>query len=77
MNGLPSVQMLAGIDGVELHGANGYLIDQFLQDNTNHRSDGYGGSVENRTRFLLEITDKLVRRLAQPASAYACHRSAP
>lgn len=47
----------AGFDGVEIHAANGYLIDQFLQDSTNHRSDAYGGSVENRARFLLEITD--------------------
>ena len=47
----------AGFDGVEIHGANGYLIDQFLQDSTNHRTDGYGGSVENRARFLLEITE--------------------
>ncbi|WP_258725848.1 alkene reductase [Cellulomonas sp. NS3] len=47
----------AGFDGVELHAANGYLIDQFLQDSTNHRTDHYGGSVENRARFLLEITD--------------------
>jgi 2,4-dienoyl-CoA reductase-like NADH-dependent reductase (Old Yellow Enzyme family) len=47
----------AGFDGVEIHAANGYLIDQFLQDSTNHRSDRYGGSVENRARFLLEITD--------------------
>ena len=50
----------AGFDGVELHGANGYLIDQFLQDNSNIRSDDYGGSVENRARFLLEIVDALV-----------------
>ncbi|MGP5036133.1 alkene reductase [Brachybacterium alimentarium] len=47
----------AGFDGVEIHGANGYLIDQFLQDSTNHRQDRYGGTVENRARFLLEITD--------------------
>ena len=47
----------AGFDGVEIHAANGYLIDQFLQDSTNHRTDGYGGSVENRARFLLEITE--------------------
>ena len=50
----------AGFDGVEIHGANGYLIDQFLQDSTNLREDGYGGSVENRMRFLLEVVDAVV-----------------
>ena len=45
----------AGFDGIEVHAANGYLIDQFLRDGTNHRTDTYGGSVQNRTRFLLEI----------------------
>lgn len=47
----------AGFDGVEVHGANGYLIDQFLQSKTNHRTDHYGGSVENRYRLLREILD--------------------
>jgi N-ethylmaleimide reductase len=47
----------AGFDGVEVHGANGYLIDQFLQDNSNRRTDAYGGSVENRARFLLEVVE--------------------
>ncbi|WP_040577235.1 alkene reductase [Methylopila sp. M107] len=46
----------AGFDGVEVHAANGYLIDQFLRDSTNTRADAYGGSVENRTRFLAEAT---------------------
>jgi 2,4-dienoyl-CoA reductase-like NADH-dependent reductase (Old Yellow Enzyme family) len=50
----------AGFDGVEIHGANGYLIDQFLQDSTNLRDDEYGGSVENRMRFMLEVTDAVV-----------------
>ena len=50
----------AGFDGVELHGANGYLPDQFLRDGTNRRTDAYGGSVENRSRFLLEITRTLI-----------------
>jgi len=46
----------AGFDGVEIHGANGYLIDQFLRSGTNQRADEYGGSAENRCRFLLEVT---------------------
>lgn len=50
----------AGFDGVEIHGANGYLPDQFLQDGTNKRTDEYGGSIENRARFLLEITQATI-----------------
>ena len=49
--------LAAGFDGVEIHGANGYLIDQFLRDGTNRRTDRYGGSLENRARFLLEVTE--------------------
>lgn len=49
----------AGFDGVELHGANGYLPDQFLQDSSNKRTDFYGGSIENRARFFLEIMDAI------------------
>jgi len=52
--------LAAGFDGVEIHGANGYLLDQFLQDRSNQRSDDYGGSVENRARLLLEVTDAVV-----------------
>jgi N-ethylmaleimide reductase len=55
--------MAAGFDGVELHAANGYLPDQFLQDGSNKRTDSYGGSIQNRSRFLLEIVDALVFRL--------------
>ncbi len=50
----------AGFDGVEIHGANGYLLDQFLQDSSNKRDDGYGGSIENRARLMLEVTDAVV-----------------
>ena len=51
----------AGFDGVEVHAANGYLIDQFLRDGSNQRSDAYGGSIENRARFLLEVTAAVVQ----------------
>lgn len=50
----------AGFDGVEVHGANGYLLDQFLQDSTNHRTDQYGGPIENRARLMLEVTDACI-----------------
>ena len=52
--------MTAGFDGVEIHGANGYLLDQFLQDGSNHRTDEYGGAIENRARLMLEVTDAVV-----------------
>ncbi|WP_088346127.1 MULTISPECIES: alkene reductase [Rhodomicrobium] len=52
--------MEAGFDGVEIHGANGYLLDQFLQDISNHREDGYGGPVENRARLMLEVADAVI-----------------
>ena len=50
----------AGFDGVEIHGANGYLIEQFLQSHTNLRTDQYGGGIENRTRFLMEVTKAVI-----------------
>jgi N-ethylmaleimide reductase len=52
--------LVAGFDGVEVHGANSYLLDQFLQDGSNQRTDLYGGSIENRTRLLLEVTQAVV-----------------
>lgn len=52
--------LAAGFDGVEIHSANGYLLDQFLQDGTNKRTDKYGGSIENRVRLLLEVTEAVV-----------------
>lgn len=50
----------AGFDGVEIHGANGYLLDQFLQDGSNLRTDEYGGPIENRARFMLEVADAVI-----------------
>jgi N-ethylmaleimide reductase len=51
----------AGFDGVEIHAANGYLIDQFIRDGSNHRTDEYGGTVQNRLRFLVEVTEAVAR----------------
>lgn len=56
---------LAGFDGVEVHGANGYLLDQFLRQSSNQRSGSYGGSVENRARLLLEVTDAVIKVFGQ------------
>jgi 2,4-dienoyl-CoA reductase-like NADH-dependent reductase (Old Yellow Enzyme family) len=50
----------AGFDGVQIHGANGYLLDQFLQDGSNRRTDDYGGSLENRARLMLRVTDAVI-----------------
>ncbi|MDQ6975858.1 MAG: alkene reductase [Mariprofundaceae bacterium] len=55
--------VLAGFDGVEIHAANGYLLDQFLRDGSNHRTDNYGGSMENRTRLLLEVTTAVCQQI--------------
>ncbi len=55
--------MLAGFDGVEIHGANGYLLDQFLRTTSNHRTDGYGGELANRLRFPLEVVDAVTGQI--------------
>ncbi len=55
----------AGFDGVELHGANGYLLEQFIRPNSNQRTDRYGGSIENRARFVLEVTDAVIRAIGK------------
>lgn len=76
----------AGFDGVEIHGANGYLLDQFLQDGSNKRTDEYGGSVENRARLMLEVTDACIdvwgpgrvgMHLAPRCDAQSMHDSDP
>lgn len=53
----------AGFDGVEIHVANGFLLDQFVQDVSNNRTDEYGGSIENRSRFPLEVADAVVKAI--------------
>ncbi|MDE2155718.1 MAG: alkene reductase [Xanthomonadaceae bacterium] len=55
--------IVAGFDGVEIHGANGYLLEQFIKDGSNHRTDAYGGSIENRARLLLEVTAAVVSEI--------------
>jgi N-ethylmaleimide reductase len=65
----------AGFDGVELHAANGYLFDQFLQDGSNKRADQYGGSVENRARLMLDVTDAVVSVWGRGASVCISRRA--
>ena len=65
----------AGFDGVQVHGANGYLVDQFLRDGANLRTDDYGGSIENRLRFVTEVLRRSAGRSAWSAWAYASHRT--
>lgn len=55
----------AGFDGVEIHGAHGYLIDQFIQDNSNRRTDQWGGSIENRSRFALEVAKAVIKAVGK------------
>ena len=78
--------MEAGFDGVEIHSANGYLLDEFLQDNSNHRSDRYGGSIENRARLLMEVTEAVTEvwgankvgvRLSPSSTFMSMHDSDP
>uniref|UniRef100_A0A060TFD9 ARAD1D22418p n=1 Tax=Blastobotrys adeninivorans TaxID=409370 RepID=A0A060TFD9_BLAAD len=59
----------AGADGVEIHSANGYMLDQFLHENTNHRTDEYGGSIENRARFTLEVVDAVSEAIGADRTA--------
>ncbi len=78
--------MRAGFDGVEVHGAHGYLLDAFLRDGTNHRTDAYGGSIANRARLLLEVTaacgsaigaDRVGVRISPVSTAGDSHDSNP
>jgi N-ethylmaleimide reductase len=69
--------MAANFDGVEVHGANGYLLDQFINSSTNHRTDAYGGPVERRARFLMEVVEAVSEiwgpeRVGTIAGASAC-----
>ena len=66
----------AGFDGVQIHGANGYLVDQFLRDGTNLRDDDYGGPIANRLRFMREVVEAVAARSASSAPASACRPTA-
>lgn len=57
------VVLLTGFDGVEIHGANGYLIDQFMKDTVNDRTDEYGGSLQNRCKFALDIVEAVANEI--------------
>ncbi len=65
------------MDGVEIHAGNGYLLDQFINSESNHRTDAYGGSIENRARLLLEVVDAVTAEIGASAWAHGSRRWAP
>ncbi|MNI36451.1 N-ethylmaleimide reductase [compost metagenome] len=67
----------AGADGVEIHGANGYLINQFIGENSNTRTDEYGGSIENRTRFAIEVTKAIVEEIGAERTGFRISPGTP
>ncbi|WP_127499286.1 alkene reductase [Paenibacillus glycanilyticus] len=67
----------AGADGVEIHGANGYLINQFIGENSNTRSDKYGGSIENRARFAIEVTKAIVEEIGAERTGFRISPGTP
>src|SRR5271165_7453272 len=69
--------MAAGFDGVEVHAANGYLIDQFLRDQTNKRTDRYGGGIENRSRFLVEVVDAVTAAVGAQSTGVRLSPTSP
>ena len=75
MRAPPATRSRAGFDGVQVHGANGYLVDQFLRDGANFRDDEYGGSIDNRLRFMTEVLEASAPRSAWTGSASASRRT--
>ncbi|MDY8025551.1 alkene reductase [Paenibacillus polymyxa] len=69
--------MKSGADGVEIHGANGYLINQFIGENSNTRTDGYGGSIENRARFAIEVTKAIVEEIGANKTGFRISPGTP
>ncbi|KAI7254104.1 hypothetical protein KC345_g11297 [Hortaea werneckii] len=67
----------AGADGVEIHGANGYLINQFIGENSNIRTDEYGGSIENRARFAIEVTKAIVEEIGAERTGFRISPGTP
>ena len=67
----------AGADGVEIHGANGYLIQQFIAENSNKRSDEYGGSIENRARFAIEVAEAVAKEIGPERTGFRISPGAP
>ena len=63
---------MTGFNGVEIHGAHGYILEAFMKDSSNHRTDDYGGSIENRARFPLEVVAAVVEAVGAGESSSSC-----